>query len=485
MDDRTESTFGSYVLYERIGAGGMAEAYVASRLGAPDYCVVKLVRDATSEVARQRMRREASAGIYLAHENLVRTLDAGTVSGTFFVAVELIIGVDLTRWLAERGPLPVPVVASVLAQALAGLEYAHGAEGPDGAPLNLVHRDLSPANLMVAEDGCVKIIDFGLVRADVGDARTRPGMVMGTLGYVSPEQAVSDPVDARSDLYSLSAVAYELLTGAPVARGQDANAILRSVLSEVPPPIRSVRAEVPAALAEAIERGLAKAPKDRHADARAYLDAIHSVERSDRAEIGRLLREDFPSLAERRAKWARSSEGPQEPTRTAPRPEAPGRRYGGWAIGIGLAVVVALGVVLLRAPDREIAPPRTAPTPAPRAIAPRVAPREVEAPSPEPPPPPRTEPPPRRRARPARRARPEPTVVAPPNPKAEPKRAPTAAELTARFERVVARAERLEASESVQRFRAELTFVRASGVLTEDVVARLQARLAQLERAAR
>ncbi len=323
MSDRTESSFGAYTLHERIGVGGMAEAYVATRDGAATPCVLKLIRDADNPIALARMRQEAHAGVHLAHDNVVRTLDAGTIDGTFYIAVELIVGEDLRRvveWFQSRSrPVPIPLVVGVMRQTLTGLAYAHAATGPDGAPLGVVHRDLAPANLMIDHAGCVKIIDFGLVRAALGGARTSPGMLMGTLEYIAPEQAQGEAVDARADLYALSAVAYTVLTGARVARGIRPRDVVQSLLADTPRPVESLRADVSPRLARALTRGLAKAREDRHASAAAYLEALEGEAGLDADEIRAQMHEAFPELADRASRWASWLE--REPTQVTTRAE--------------------------------------------------------------------------------------------------------------------------------------------------------------------
>ncbi len=483
MTDRSESTFGNYTLLERIGVGGMAEAYLAQRHGASHRFVVKLIHEDASEITLARMRQEAHAGIYFDHPNIVRTLDAGTISGTFFVAVELVVGVDLRRvdaWHRGRQrPVPPELVVGVMRQTLRGLAYAHAARGPNDEPLGIVHRDLSPANLMLDDAGCVKVIDFGLVRADLGTKRTRAGMVMGTLAYVAPEQATADRVDGRADLYALSAVAYELLTREPVARGKDARAMVRSILSDTPRPLQDLRSDVPSELADLIHRGLAKDPRSRFADANAYLAALEPLAGDDDASIAAFVAAAFPELTTQRSRWLVSNEG--EPTQIPTRAEvappssievaAPPRRTTTLVLGAALAalgLIVTYATVASNPPQVEPASPIAAPKPS----APGVVQHEVAPPPAPPPPKAKTTAPPRRDAppapsRPADRAR-----ATPPSVESVEEHI---ADLDARLRRLASR------GVDVQELRARLRFIRAAGTVPSDVIARTEHEVRALE----
>ncbi|MEQ8273532.1 MAG: serine/threonine-protein kinase [Deltaproteobacteria bacterium] len=488
MTDRTESTFGAYTLHERIGMGGMAEAYVATREGSTTPCVLKLIRDADNALALARMRQEAHAGIHLAHDNVVRTLDAGTIAGTFYIAVELIVGEDLRRvgeWFTVNGErAPVAFVVGVMRQALAGLAYAHSAKGPDGAPLGVVHRDLSPGNLMIDQAGCLKIIDFGLVHAELGDPRTRPGMLMGTLAYISPEQARGETVDGRGDLYALSVVAYELLAGRRVARGIRPADVVRSILTDTTRPVEELRDEVPPQLARALGRGLEKERDDRYADAAEYLAALEGLEAHDADAIAAHMHEAFPELADRRTRW--TSIGDQEPTQVPtraapapPRPDPPSPRLAPVilaAIAVAIVAVVATVAWMSTPPPAPLLATPTSPAVEPK---PAVTPKAAAPPETSPrPTPPRTTPP---RRPPPRRLR-----RAPPAPADEVK--VERATPDERIARLDARLRRLDARgvdpERTERLRADLTFVRASGNARPEALDRLERAVDHLERGA-
>lgn len=162
----------------------------------------------------------------------------------------------------------------VARQLLSALRYVHELRGPDGEQLSIVHCDISPRNVMIGFDGHVKLIDFGLSRARFGDIRTMPGVVSGTVRYLSPEQAMGEPVDARSDLYSLSVVLYELFTGTPVVEPDDGTPVLGRVIRANPAPMRSLRPELPRGLEPVVATGLEKSPDARYATAAAYERAL-------------------------------------------------------------------------------------------------------------------------------------------------------------------------------------------------------------------
>ncbi|MEQ9499115.1 MAG: serine/threonine-protein kinase [Deltaproteobacteria bacterium] len=487
MTDRTESTFGAYTLHERVGMGGMAEAYVATREGSTAPCVLKLIRDADNPLALARMRQEAHAGIHLDHDNVVRTIDAGTIEGTFYIAVELIVGEDLRRvgeWFTVKGErAPVAFVVGVMRQALAGLAYAHAAKGPDGAPLGLVHRDLSPGNLMIDESGCLKIIDFGLVHAELGAPRTRTGMLMGTLAYISPEQARGASVDGRGDLYALSVVAYELLCGRRVARGIRPADVVRSVLTHDPRPVEELREEVPPQLARALRRGLEKEREARYTDAAEYLAALERLEAFEADAIAAHMHQAFPGLAGRHTRW--TSIADPEPTQVPTRaevepPRAPSPRLAPYFfVAVAVAIVAAVATVAALSTPSS-APPST--TPVSPAVEPKPA---VTARVPAPPAPPPSPPPP-----PPRRPAPRRVQKAPPAPPEEVKvevksERDTPAQRIARLD---ARLRRLDARgvdpKRTERLRADLTFVRTSGAPRPEALDRLERAVDRLERAA-
>jgi hypothetical protein len=241
----------------------------------------------------------------LNHPNIARILDAGLEANTFCIAFEYIAGKDgetmMHRLLSQGRMLPYEVSIAFGLGVLRGLTYAHEAKDPEGNKLGLVHRDLSPRNMMLGFNGDIKIIDFGLAHGQMGDFKTAPGMVLGTLRYVSPEQALTDPIDRRSDLYSISVVLQEMLSGRWVVQPGKPFEVLKSVISDVPPMVTELNPHLPAALGPVIAKGMAKTPSDRWQTAEEYLEALRaaagSLVETDKAILGEFVTELFPEDA--------------------------------------------------------------------------------------------------------------------------------------------------------------------------------------------
>ncbi|WP_460752454.1 serine/threonine-protein kinase [Nocardiopsis oceani] len=273
---------GRYRLLSRLGAGGMGEVWraVDELLDRP--VAVKLIRPGRVDSAQvvARFRREARVTARLAgHPNVVilydfgQGADDGRGAGPVFAVMELVPGRPLTSVLREDGPLPVGRAAALVSQAASGLGAAHAA--------GIVHRDVKPGNLMVVEegtgDGTLKVLDFGIAAftaATRSERITRTGQVVGTPLYMSPEQVRGDRVDRPSDLYSLGAILYQLLTGEPPFRDPNRLAVLRMHLGEPPPSAAAVRPDIPADLSDLVSALLAKRPEDRPADAEEVRDRL-------------------------------------------------------------------------------------------------------------------------------------------------------------------------------------------------------------------
>jgi serine/threonine protein kinase len=264
---------GPYEILAPIGAGGMGEVYRARdpRLGRE--VAVKVLPAAVSSNP-ERMRRfekEARAASALNHPNIVTIHDVGESDGVVFLAMELVEGRTLREVLVE-GAVATRSLLTIAAQVAEGLAKAHGA--------GIVHRDLKPENVMVTPDGFAKILDFGLAKlTEPGDSggetaaptvtgATAPGVVMGTAGYMSPEQALGKPVDFRSDQFSLGAILYEMATGKRAFSGASAPATLAAIIHEEPESIAGPSPQTPAPLRWLVERCLAKAPDERYASTR-------------------------------------------------------------------------------------------------------------------------------------------------------------------------------------------------------------------------
>lgn len=236
-------SFGRYRLERKLGEGGMAEVFLATQLGPGGFersCVVKrplpsLARDGE---LRELFVAEAKVLAALEHPNIGRVLDVGEVKGRVYLALELVEGRDLKELISTyrtAGALvPLEAALEVIRQAALGLGAAHTAADARGEPLQLIHRDVSPHNLMLARSGAVKVIDFGLARSTLGE-KTSAGVVKGKPRYYSPEQARGAPLDARTDVFSLGLVLHELLTSERAYDDEDPAVLLRrAVHGEVP-----------------------------------------------------------------------------------------------------------------------------------------------------------------------------------------------------------------------------------------------------------
>jgi eukaryotic-like serine/threonine-protein kinase len=229
-------------MVERIAAGGMGEVFRAhDAVLAREVAVKVLHRSLAGDPAFvDRFRREARAAAGLAHPNIVAVYDWGAVDGVYYMVMEFVRGPSVRHLLNEQGRMEPAQAAEILRQSLLALGHAHH-EG-------LVHRDMKPENLLVTQDGVVKVADFGLARAYADGRVTQAGAVTGTVQYLAPEQIRGEPADPRSDLYSLGIVAYELLTGRLPFTGETAMAVAYKHLSDRVPAPSSVLPDLPAEL---------------------------------------------------------------------------------------------------------------------------------------------------------------------------------------------------------------------------------------------
>lgn len=291
-------SFGRYLLTRLIGEGGMAEVYQATvrvAEGLEKKVVVKKIRKElvdNHEFTRMFVD-EAKIALSLNHANIVQVFDFGQEKGDLYLAMEMVEGVDLMRLLhavreAEHRVPPV-ITAYIGHQVAAGLAYAHRKTDDFGRPLDIVHRDVSPHNVMVSFEGQVKILDFGIARTRARSleqleavARSVEETIKGKIAYMSPEQARGRPLDQRSDVYSLGVCLHELLTGQLLFRHTDRLRALHQVRSTPVPSLLRAAPDVPAALATIIDRALARDPTERYQSARALqADLAEFLHRSD------------------------------------------------------------------------------------------------------------------------------------------------------------------------------------------------------------
>jgi serine/threonine-protein kinase len=299
-----------YAIIRKLAEGGTAKIFIARRQGEDRICVVKTLHEHYLEnlVVTKRLEREAQLASLLAHPNIARITDAKRITDTFYVAMEFIAGEEIEamsfKLWEQQKMLPPGLSISVTLDVLDAIHYAHELRGPDGADLKIVHRDLSPRNVMIEYTGAVKVIDFGLARTTLGEYRTLPGMVLGTLRYMSPEQAVASPVDRRSDIYTWSVVLYEMLSGRPLILGGTPSEILHQVVTQIPPPLSTINSSLPKTLDAVLEKGFAKDVRDRFTTAQefraALIDATREMQLPIPQQIGEFVAELFPEEAQRK-----------------------------------------------------------------------------------------------------------------------------------------------------------------------------------------
>jgi eukaryotic-like serine/threonine-protein kinase len=265
--------FGKYRLVRKLAQGGMAQLFLAIQRGPHGFEKVLVLKCVLPEICKVQefvdmFLDEARLAAHLDHNNVVRVYDFGQVGGQYFLAMEYLPGEDLASIIQtcrkSEKPIPVDIATDVIIGAASGLHFAHEMLDARGHPLNIVHRDVSPSNVIVTYHGTIKLVDFGIARAESNVIKTAAGMLKGKFAYLSPEQAVGDPVDRRSDVFALGAVMQELLTGCRVFRRESDLATLKAVAqAEVEPPSR-IRSDIPEDLDRIVMKAMARAPPDRY-----------------------------------------------------------------------------------------------------------------------------------------------------------------------------------------------------------------------------
>ncbi len=333
-DEPTEQ-FGPYVLYECLGRGGMATVHRAMKQG---------LEGIERPVALKRMLpwlsadadfvksfvREARLAAQLRHTNIAQVYDLGKVDGAYYIAMELVAGRDLREILRHAhnvsGPPPVSVAINLLFQVCDALDYAHTFKDEQGRPLGLVHRDVSPANIIVGDDGIAKIVDFGVAKGTTNTLATQSGMLKGKFSYMAPEM-LNGQVDARSDLFAAGVVAWEMLTAKPLFSGGDDMEVLQRIATWDPPPPSSLNSAVSRDLDAWLAMALHKDPRKRFQSAAQMRAGLELVARTPQLRASALdvagwvawaMAQTRPVAAEQRA-----DRPPTAPPPAAPPPVAP------------------------------------------------------------------------------------------------------------------------------------------------------------------
>jgi len=281
--------FGPYLVYEKLGVGGMATVHRAAKQGIAGFARVVGLKRLLPHLAEdgdfvRSFVREAKLAAVLQHANIGQIYELGRVGGAYFMSMEYLRGHDvrqiLRRSLRQRRRVPIDIVLAILAELCDALDYAHTrADDATGEPLGIVHRDVSPSNLIVTPAGHLKVIDFGIAKATSELLRTETGRVKGKLAYMSPEAIKGGDLDARSDIFSAGIVAHELLSVRPLFASKTDYETLRKIHNgEVQPP-STYHPEIPVQLDDLVLKALARAPHERFPTAAVMRAQIHTIAR--------------------------------------------------------------------------------------------------------------------------------------------------------------------------------------------------------------
>ena len=379
---------GPYRAHTRLGVGGMAEVWLASRTGpqsfVKDYVVKRILPHLAADPKFvQLFLNEARLAARVNHANVAHVFELGEDNGDFYIVMEHVDGRSLRELLhvfRDRGlKLPVAVALYIAARACEGLHHAHETRGDDGAPLGLVHRDVSPENILLSFDGQVKLVDFGVARATTVAEHIQASTLAGKLPYMAPEQATGLGIDRRVDVYALGVTLYEMLAGRRPFAADNPNDLLQAILDRDATTLVRYRDDVREPVESLVRCALAKDREKRFEDARRFGVEIETCLREEAhvgaADLAAIMQRSFPRAAKRAARRM-----------TAPTKAQPGavRQRRPWRRGAAAAAAtVVLGVtVALTARFDEPAPLPTAaaaPAPATRDVEPAAAPAVARA----------------------------------------------------------------------------------------------------------
>jgi serine/threonine protein kinase len=337
---------GSYEIVAAVGAGGMGEVYRSRDMRLQRFAAIKVIKpDAADDEQVRRFETEALSASALNHPNILTVYEFGVHDGLHYLATEFIEGETLRERL-RRGALPVRVAVDIALQAASALEAAHEA--------GLIHRDIKPENIMIRPDGYVKVLDFGLAKLAPGTAaaaenmtvslRTTPGVILGTVGYMAPEQVRGAPIDQRADLWSLGTVLHEMVSGRSPFAGQTVGDVIAAVLERQPPQLITTSPHVSPELARIVNKALSKTVDDRY-------------------QTSTDLMIDLRRL---KAQLDREAEG-QISAPAAPREVLRDRKAPSWrAVVAALIALLAVGATIWKS-QQQTQPPEPAPASAPLA----------------------------------------------------------------------------------------------------------------------
>lgn len=423
---------GRYRIVRPLAKGGMGVVYLGRVEGSAGFAKPVVVKSVVSSLdghadTEQLFAREARIVSTLQHPNIVAVVDFGRVEASYVMVLEYIHGYHLGQWLRfvnrKRGRMPVPHAVHVILGVLDALSFAHNLARPDGAPLEIVHRDVSPANILIDLQGQIKLSDFGIARTADDEYKTQQGTFRGTLPYSAPEALDATPPSPKLDQYAVGVILYQLLAGLNPFRSDKTTETIARITTLVPPPLTDLRDDVPVAIDAAVARAISKNPEERFANVADFAQALRDgstwSEREAAQTFAAQIKADFAgdelastlnleSLAVRDASWrdAQTTHGttvglssspptltadslpptePNGPLAAAPKPASSTAASGRLLPAVLVAGVAAAGLLafLLRQPA-ESAPKVLVIEKQDTAPALAVAPQESESPSPAP-----------------------------------------------------------------------------------------------------
>jgi tRNA A-37 threonylcarbamoyl transferase component Bud32 len=285
---------GDYSILEHLATGGMAEVYLARKVGVGRFeklVVIKRIRPELTNDARTTglFLDEARLVATLEHPNIAQVYEIDQVGDSYFIVMEYVQGADLRRLIQasrkRKTPIPLDDAIYVITHVCAALHYAHEKRDHAGRPLDIVHRDISPSNVLVSHDGAVKVCDFGIASGRDRETETIQGVIKGKLSYLSPEQCRSEPLDRRSDVFAIGILLYELSTSTKLFEAASEFELLRTIVeAPIKPPSRLI-AGYPEGLSDIVMKALAKRPENRYATAQEMQLALESFGRERKLEM--------------------------------------------------------------------------------------------------------------------------------------------------------------------------------------------------------
>ncbi|NPC86997.1 protein kinase, partial [Pyxidicoccus fallax] len=335
-------SFGKYQLLKKLATGGMAEVWLARQMGIEGFQKNLVVKRILPHLAEDRefvemFRNEALIAARFNHPNIAQVYEFGEANGTYYIAMEFIHGEDLGRVMRKAAStgqwIARPLAIRIVAAACEGLHYAHSRTDDAGRPLRVVHRDISPQNILISFDGSVKLVDFGIAKAADQASLTKSGAIKGKFAYMAPEQAAGKPLDGRADIFAIGLVLYELLTGhRPLKRDSELATLQAAMECAIDPP--SQVADVPEDMDPVVMRAIAKNADDRYRDARQFQMALEEILVGQRwvagsVQISELMETLFADrLAEEKAQGQVIPVGEDSANSGTPQPPPPPQERG-------------------------------------------------------------------------------------------------------------------------------------------------------------